>query len=315
MVVRAHLTEFAGYPVAQFWPDQPLPDVDGTVAWRVAHWDFDDDGGAVEGLNPGFRDTFDRFLERVDAASVRALVIGSWGYAAFNEAPIDQLAAAAGRLTGLEALFLGDILSDECELSWIKVGAVSRLLDAYPRLRVLRVRGSMDKLSFEPVRHAALRILAFETGGLGREILTGVVESDLPSLEQLELWLGVGRYGGDITIDDLAPLLSGTTLPGLRRLGLRNAEIADQLAAAVAAALVVVRLAEVDLSLGVLGDEGAAALLGGQPLTHLRRLDLHHHFLSEAMAARLVVELPGVDVDVSDRRTDEEWGRFTAVSE
>ncbi|GIJ56568.1 hypothetical protein [Virgisporangium aurantiacum] len=200
-------------------------------------------------------------------------------------------------------------------MSWIKVGAVHRLLDAYPRLRVLRVRGSMDTLSFAPVRHAAVRELAFETGGLGRGILAGVVASDLPALEHLELWLGVDRYGGDITVDDLAPLLGGATFPGLRRLGLRNAEFADRLAAAVAAAPVVAGLTEVDLSLGMLGDEGAAALLAGQPLTHLRRLDLHHHFLSAAMADRLVAELPGVDVDVSDRQSAEEWGRFTAVSE
>jgi hypothetical protein len=78
---------------------------------------------------------------------------------------------------------------------------------------------------------------------------------------------------------------------------------------------VVATLSEVDLSLGVLSDEGATALLAGQPLTHLRRLDLHHNFLSETMADRLVAELPGVEVEVSDRRVDEQWGRFTAVSE
>ena len=40
------------------------------------------------------------------------------------------------------------------------------------------------------------------------------------------------------------------------------------------------RLKTLDLSMGVLSDVGAEALLAGQPLTHLRRLDLHHHFLS-----------------------------------
>lgn len=90
---------------------------------------------------------------------------------------------------------------------------------------------------------------------------------------------------------------------------------------ALADAPVVDRLESLDLSLGTLGDEGMAALLAGRPLTHLRKLDLHHHFLSNEMIARLRAALPGVDIDLSDvQKADSPstWnpsGRYIAVSE
>jgi hypothetical protein len=308
----SHATTFAGLPVVELEAGEPLPDVDGPVAWRYSFWDYDDDD--EEGLSEAFAAEFERLLGGIDAAAVRALVIGSWGYAAFADAPIAQLCAAADRLTSLEALFLGDITSEECEASWIRQGDITPLLEAYPRLRTLRVRGSAG-LSLSPVRHEHLRSLAFESGGLPAEVVRAALDSELPQLEHLELWLGVRNYGGDITVADLEALLAGGRFPALRRLGLRNAEIAGRVAAALAGAPVVGRLEELDLSLGVLDDDGAEALLAGQPLTHLRRLDLHHNFLSPQFAARVVEELPGVDVDVSQQQAEQRWGRYTAVAE
>ena len=146
-----------------------------------------------------------------------------------------------------------------------------------------------------------------------------VGECDLPALEHLELWLGTDSYGGNATVDDLAAILAGTRLPALRYLGLRDAELADEVAAAVAGAPVVARLSTLDLSLGVLSDVGAAALLGGQPLTHLRRLDLHHHYLSEEMMARLRDELSPAGVERrpvrAERARTPADDRYIAVSE
>ncbi|MFG1951713.1 STM4015 family protein [Micromonospora sp. NPDC048830] len=315
MTFGSHATTFAGRPVVQVPADGPLPIVDGPVAWRFAYWEFD--AGAEEKGAEGFRDAFDRFVELAGPA-VEALVVGSWGYAAFNTAPIAQLCAAAPRLPNLRALFLGDITFDECEISWMKVGDVSPLLAAYPGLEVLRVRGGED-FEFSPVRHGRLRELTVQSGGLGRDFVGAVLDSELPALSDLELWLGTPDYGGDTTVADLAPLLAGQRFPALRRLGLRNAEIADDLAEALASAPVVARLTRLDLSLGTLGDRGAAALAGGQPLTHLAMLDLHHHYISAELAAALPGALPGVRVDLSEpKEADEDDGetyRYTAVSE
>ncbi|MEV4483078.1 STM4015 family protein [Micromonospora coxensis] len=316
MTFGSHARTFAGLPVVDVPGDGPLPTVDGEVTWRIACWDYPP--GTREGdLSAEFAEVFERFVAAA-GPSVRSLVVGAWGYAAFHTAPIAQLCAAASRLPALRALFLGDMTSEECEVSWMRVGDVSPLLDAYPHLEVLRVRGGED-FSFSPVRHAQLRELVVESGGLSREFVTAVLDSDLPALTDLELWLGTDDYGGDTGIADLAPLLAGERFPALRRLGLRNAEIADDLAAALASAPVVRQLERLDLSMGTLGDEGLTALLAGQPLTHLRVLDLHHHYLSEEAAASVAAALPGVRVDVSDPQEPDEYDgesyRYTAVSE
>ncbi|MFV2179968.1 leucine-rich repeat domain-containing protein, partial [Actinomadura sp. LOL_011] len=70
------------------------------------------------------------------------------------------------------------------------------------------------------------------------------------------------------------------------------------------------------LAMGTLTDRGAEALLSGQPLTHLRKLDLHHHYMSEPMMERLRAALPGVEVDLDDRRdAEDEGGFFVDVAE
>jgi hypothetical protein len=326
-----HAREFAGLPVfglTQNWSDGPpvlvpeagLPANPRSVAWRIEAWEDDDNWDY--GPSPAFESAFEQFLDLVNPARVRALVIGQWGYSAMNAAPIDQLCAAASRLTGLRALFLGDVPAEECELSWICQGDVTPLLAAYPNLEVLRIRSGDANtehgtgLALSPIRHAALRELVVESAGLSAAVVRGVGGCDLPALEHLELWLGTDRWGGDATLADLAPVLDGGRLPALVSLGLRNAAIADQVAGALAGAPVVARLRSLDLSLGILGDEGAAALLAGQPLTHLDRLDLRHHYIGPELAARLAAELPDVEVSLAEAELPDGHGdRYVAVDE
>nr|MDT0659552.1 STM4015 family protein [Micromonospora sp. DSM 115978] len=306
MTISQSRTEFAGLPVVNFDPAVPSPAPPGATAWRLST--------EYDATAEDFTALVDGFLAAVDPAEVSALIIGQWGEAYETPAPIELLVGLAPRLTALRALFVGEMTFEECEISWIVQDDMTPLLAAYPELRTLWVRGASG-LELRPVRHAALREFAIESGGLPGEVVRAVGECDLPALEWLELWLGTPDYGGDSTVDDLAAILAGDKLPALRRLGPRNAEHADDVAAALATAPVVGRLDTLDLSLGTLSDPGAAALLAGQPLTHLRRLDLHHHYIGEEMAARLVAELPGVEVDLADREEGDEGQRYVAVSE
>ncbi|WP_416905026.1 STM4015 family protein [Micromonospora echinospora] len=311
MTISTHVTTFDGLPIVRFSREGELPADPSAVAWRVEAPDYD---SAPEDLAA----ELDALLSRVPADAVRALVVGRWGSAYETAAPVELLVSLAPRLTGLRALFLGEMTFEECEISWIRHREITGLLEAYPALEVLRVRGA-DGLTLKPVRHEALRELAFESGGLPATLVRAVGDCDLPALTHLELWLGVEDYGGDATVADLAPVLAGERLPALRHLALCNAEIADEVAAAVATAPVVARLEVLDLSMGITTDAGVDALLAGQPLTHLLRLDLHHHYLSDEAAQRVVTRLPGVRVDVSDRQEpdedDDEVYRYTAVGE
>ncbi|MBI0296440.1 STM4015 family protein [Streptomyces sp. PRKS01-29] len=313
-----HLDELHGLPAFDFpASDQGvvLPETD-TVAWRISYNPYSDEE------EDGFDGRFQRFLTTVAPGRVRALIIGMWGetYEGDADDAIEQLVMAKDRLTSLEAVFIGDITAEESEISWIEQSDVTPVLHAYPGLRELGVRGGSG-LSFPAVTHTSLRVLRFETGGLPGEVVRGVAASELPALERLEMWLGVEEYGGDATVADLEPILSGGRFPALRHLGVQNAEIQDEIAVAMAAAPVVAQLESLDLSMGVLTDEGAAALLDGQPLTHLKRLVLDHNYFSTAMEERLrgALEPSGVKVEMSEKGDQDEYDnavfRYTAVSE
>ncbi|TDC91389.1 STM4015 family protein [Actinomadura sp. 7K507] len=309
MGIYQNLDEYAGLPVFRFndetGPEDELPPAAGT-AWYVGTT-FDEDS---------FDDVFARFLERVDAAEVTALVIGYWG-ASYDQDPADPvalLAKAAASFPRLRALFLGDITGEEAEISWIEHSDISPLFTAFAGLERLDVRGAAG-LVLEPVKSEKLTMLRFESGGLPGHVVRAVAASDLPNLAHLDLWFGVDDYGGDATVADLAPLLGGERLPALRHLGLENSAIQDEIAAAVAGAPVAARLESLSLAMGVLTDQGAEALLSGQPLTHLRELDLHHHFLSDALMERVKAALPGVKVNLDEQDPNGDDWRYVAVAE
>ncbi|MGW6743713.1 STM4015 family protein [Streptomyces sp. NPDC055025] len=313
-----HVERFHGLPVLTVPPYTPataLPDA-ASVAWRlyVGPYVNDEDYEAY----------WDRFTSTVELGKVRALVFAHGAHYLSNEVLIDL----SSRLTGLEALFLSDLEDDEAMISTIYQSDLAPLLDAFPGLRELVVRGG-EGLDFPVTGHAGLRALRVESGGLPPGAAAHIAAADLPSLERLELWLGEDDYGGGTTVEQLAPLLAGEGKPALRHLGLQNSPIQDELAAAVASAPVVPRLTSLSLSMGTLSDEGAEALLHGQPLTHLKELDLSHHFLSHDMMLRIwtALEPAGVRVNLYGRKDAENdrWenddeesgtgGRYIAVAE
>ncbi|MFF8690815.1 STM4015 family protein [Streptomyces sp. NPDC015144] len=317
-----HPETFHGLPVHTFpRPGESsggvLPEA-AAVAWRLeSAWQGD----------LTFEALWRHFTGTVDTTRVRALVIGAWWqeeYASFTPV-VELLAADADRFPALRALFLADVVSEECELSWLEMCDITPVVEAFGQLEELVVRGcgqqygERTSLALRPVRHKALKTLRFESGGLPAPVVRAVGASELPALERLELWLGVEEYGGDAGVADLAPFLSGAGFPALRHLGLQNSEIQDEIAAAVASAPVVAQLESLALSMGTLGDEGAEALLRGQPLTHLASLDLHHHYMSEPLVERLR-ELLGPDrlnddIDDADWDDDEDGHRYVAIDE
>ncbi|MGW1770468.1 STM4015 family protein [Streptomyces sp. NPDC002104] len=300
MTMGNHLSELGGLPVFDF-PEpkdtRALPGA-GSVAWRISVDTYD--------AEEEWPQAFARFTAAVDTRQVRALIVGGWSeaYETSSAGIVEALAAAAGEFPALRSLFIGDITSEECEISWITQSDVGPLLHAYPALEEFGVRGG-SSLVFPPVKHDALRVLRIETGGLPREVVLGVAASELPALTELDLWLGTADYGGDAEVGDLEAFLSGERLPALRRLALRNSRLQNDIAAALATAPVVERLEVLDLSMGVLDDEGAEALLAGRPLTHLGKLDLHHHYISEPLRERLRAALVphGVEVDLGHVQT------------
>lgn len=319
MTIGGHLEELYGLPAFTFprrgETPRELPQPDA-VAWRITSDTYDE--------SEKWAEAFARFCSAVDTTRVRALIVGPWeeAYDRSSDVVVEALVAERDRLPGLRSLFLGDLVMEEAEISWITQTDVAPLLSAFPALEEFGVRGGQG-LEFPALRHDALRTLIVETGGLPVGVVRGVGASDLPALENLDLWLGTSWYGADAEAADLEPILSGARLPRLRYLALRNSEIQDEVAAAVASAPIVARLEVLDLSMGTLGDDGATALLAGQPLTHLKKLDLHHNYLSEPLRQRIreTLEAAGVEVDLDpddadwDTEDDGTVNRYVSVGE
>lgn len=277
--------------------------------------------GVVHRLSLDYDDTrsmaelLDEYLSHVDTTAVDALILGMWSEP-HDQGPgdaLDLLVRRAGELPALKALFVGDMTYEDCEISWIIQGNYAPLLQAYPGLEVLQIRGATS-LELPPLNHGHLRRLVIESGGLPRDILNNLAASTLPALEHLELWLGTEEYGFDADLADCQRTVQALRSPRLRYLGLRDSEIADEIAQWLAGEAWVAGLHTLDLSLGTLGDDGARALLGSPHLAGLQRLDLSHHYISQELQAQLRAALPAVVLDDAQDPDDED-DRYVAVGE
>lgn len=131
------LHELLGLPAVEFQreAEEATRPPAGAVAWRVSVDPYDGD--------VAWEAEFEAFLEAVDPSGVEALIIGQWGesYEETSAYPIGLVVAAADRLTSLRAVFVGDLVAEEAEISWIEQSDVTALLTAFPQLTHLGVRG------------------------------------------------------------------------------------------------------------------------------------------------------------------------------
>ena len=312
MSVYEHTQELFGKPVEEWRPGVPIDDPSGT-AYRIGLEYEEAEAGVT------WEQRFAEFLSLPGSSSVTSLVVGVWG----EPSPLDDsssvvkmLTQASDKLPALRALFIGDIISEEFEISWIQQSDMAPIFAAYRELEHFRVRGG-EKLRFGPLIQSRLRSLVVESGGLDVSVVRDITSSALPELEHLELWLGTDDYGATTEMVDLAPILSGKLFPKLRYLGLRDSILTDAIAAAAAYSPLLERLRVLDLSLGTLSDDGAAALLASPGIQNLEFLDLHYHYCSDEMVSKL--EGLGIKVDTSDKQEpdvyDGESTRYVAVGE
>ena len=314
MAIGEHLTEFAGKRVVDFQRDGKLPSPDKTIP-RI-RVEYEDEFELAEVLTD--------LLADPASEQLTGLVVGAWAgeelYETTSAGIVEALVAAAGQLPELRSLFLGDIIYEENEISWIQRADVSPLWAAYPKLERFGVRGSSG-LSLGKIEHDYLTELVVECGGLPNDVIQQVIDAKLPALEHLELYLGSDNYGWEGPASVLEPILSGDRFPKLKYLGLRDSVVADELVPLVAAAPILDRIRVLDLSLGNLTDAGAQPLLERLEQTpadkQLERVDLHHHFLSDELMKRF--EALPIPVDLSDRQEEDRYGdevyRYIVVSE
>ncbi|CAN5515238.1 STM4015 family protein [soil metagenome] len=306
-MINEHDSEWLGYPIKAYSPEDGTPDYKNTIYRIAVDWDS----------KATLADLVTSFLADPASSEVPAISVGTFGESDSDPIPVvEALAAAHSRLPNLRGLFIGDIIGEENEISWIQQADLSPLFKAFPLLTHFRTRGG-NGLSLGRIDHQNLKSLIVEAGGLPRNVVQEILSSNLPSLEHLEIWTGTDNYGWDGTIKDFEPLFATPIFPQLKYLGLRNSEIADELAVALAGNSAFPVLETLDFSLGTLTDVGAEHLLSSPVVKQLKHLDLHYHFLSQEMMDLFAKTFPSARLD--DRQESEEDGgeayRYVAVSE
>jgi len=118
---------FAGKKVADYDPEKK-PTAGGKTIYRFrSDWEEDQQ-----------EENLIHFLESDAAAEATGIVLGQWGgeepYEATPTALIEALVKHKARLPKLNALYVGDIVQEENEISWIGQTDVSPLLKAFPGL-------------------------------------------------------------------------------------------------------------------------------------------------------------------------------------
>ena len=223
---------------------------------------------------------------------------------------IDTLAKHAPAT--LRKLVIGD---DVDQISWYHVGKLGTLWPAVPKLEILEIEaGSFDLGELEL---PAMRRAIFKTGGLSQASGKAIAAAKWPTIEHLEIYYGDDDYGGDCTIKQVLPLLARTDLPALRRLGLMDSMFSDELVAALPTSKLLPQLEHLDLSYGLLSDDGAKTIAAHRDaFAHLTVLDVSHNYLTPT-GVKLLRGVANKVISGDQKQLDEEnpeW-RYVTVSE
>jgi hypothetical protein len=251
-------------------------------------------------------DFIDELLHNDEAKKIPHLVIGHWNEcyeAGASEKIIADLIKHKAEFAYLESLFIGDIEGEECELSWIVQTEYAPLLENFPNLKSLTIKGS-QQLSFEKIAHANLTHFEIISGGLPSSVIDKIADANLPSLESLRLYFGVDDYGFDGNINTITPLLRAGLFPKLTHLGLLNSEIQDEIVAELIKSDILKQLSTLDLSMGIFSDKSGTVLLDNfEKLRHLEKITIAYHFMSNEMVEQL--QASGLNIEISDQQEGE----------
>jgi uncharacterized protein (TIGR02996 family) len=280
-------------------------------AWMRTSWDFAE-------KHPKFVErTLAALLALPSSKFLKALKIGCFDLQGDNDyGKLHPLLLQGGPRRTLRWLFFGDLEAEEQEISWVNAGDLGALRGLYPDLRHLKIRAGHMNLE-DGLAYPKLESLIIESGGMSQENIRTIAAASFPELSNLEVWFGSRHYGATSTIDDLGPLLEGKLLPKLEKLGLRNCEYTDEICRALPSSGLLEHVREVDLSMGVMTDAGAEALLARRDaFARVTKLDVSSNYLSNGAVSALMEGLGAqMTIEAAGQRTVDEDERYVIVGE
>ena len=284
-IIRDDYT-FAGKPIKKFGST-----INTDTAVKVMT-DYDSEESVIVQL--------DKLVKLDNIAALDTLVIGAWQEAFDVGADdiLEKIISLKDTLSGLKHLFIGDMDSEECEISWINQSNYEAFYPHFPQLESFGVKGSQG-LKLGKITLPNLKNLIIETGGLDKKVIQDVVASDLPNLAYLDIWLGTEDYEGNVAIEDLKPILNGH-FPNLRFLGLKNYDMQDAIAKALQGAKVLEKITVLDLSMGILKNEGAEALYTNEALLKLEHINCRFHYITDEWQQKLKEKFVAQNINLDD---------------
>ena len=283
---------------------KPIKDLGSTMnpatAVKVV-CEFDDEVKMVERL--------DRLAKLPNVGEMDTLVIGAWedaGESGSVAKNLEKLIELKDSFSGLKHLFIGDMDSEDCEMSWIQQTDYSNFYQHFSALETLGIKGG-ENLKLGKINLPNLKNLIIETGGMRSEILFDIANSELTGLEHLELWLGIDDYGCTIEVEDLKRILNGD-YPKLKYLGLKNYYKQDELAQNLKGTAVLKNIETLDLSMGILKDTGAEAMYNNEELLNLKYINCRHHYISEEWQAKLKAKFAAQNINLKEANKADVYG-------
>jgi hypothetical protein len=258
-------------------------------------------------------DLAQQILNDPELPKLKSIIVGAWDEEMCDtscDAIIKMMVENKEKFEHIESLFLGDMESEENEVSWIYQGDYSTVWGALPNLKSFIIKGSTD-LNLGEIEHANLEEFTIITGGLPREAVKSLKTAKLPNLKKLVLYLGVNDYGYDCEVTDFADLARKDLFPSLKYLGFVNSEEQDAVVKVILESDILPQLEVVDISFGCLTDKGGQLILDcAEKFAHLKKLNVIYHYMTDDMAEKFKA-LP-FQVDVSDKQEpykykNEEW--------
>ncbi|MDL2321790.1 STM4015 family protein [Desulfosarcina sp. OttesenSCG-928-B08] len=247
--------------------------------------------------------------------SLKHLIIASWAepWDISCQEIIDQLIAHSSRFSGIESLCMGEMESEECEISWILQGDYSKFWKAFPNLKAITIQ-SGNGLVLGDVASTRLESIEIITGGLPSPVIQSITKARTPNLRKLNLYLGIYEYGFDGGIENIKALVTRSDFPKLEYLGVCNSDLQDEIAELLVTCKYAPLLKTLDLSKGTLSDKGANSILKhAKNLKNLVHLDLSYHYISDEMQKKLS-QLP-FTVDLSDPQEPEDEDAYPMFTE
>jgi uncharacterized protein (TIGR02996 family) len=292
-------------------------DKDLAVTWRLGFIDSVRIGPPVDDYGASdldFPTTIATLMGLPASKFIRELVVGSKEYDDYPTTWSDCVDALAEHgvpqaLTRLEFNRGGfwDISSTE-------LGSIEKL---YPQLTGLRdLKIEMGSMELGTMSLPSLRSIEILTGGLTSANLESIGNAKWPHLEKLSLCIGEtdNDYGCNVQVEDVEKLLSRDTFGKVRHLGIANSSLADQVPELLAKSKLLAQLESLDLSRGTFGDVGARAIVdNAAAFKHLKKIDLTHNYVTEALAAELGKVGPEIILDETETPDDDY--RYVQISE